>query len=309
MKIKLRTIVTVLATLATAGAQETDPSIAGLEKASEDFVKAYNEKKAADIAALFTEDAEMSDLKGEDRTTGRDAIKARYEAIFADETPPQMALEVSSVRLVAPNLAIEDGTVHLTPRGDENEPPRSTTYTAVLLKNDAGVWQIASTRDVSDVTDAAGQLADLADVLKGEWTCRTSNGIQMDLAFGWDDSGKFLSGEILTTTPDAEPQTATMRIGWNAARKSIVSWIFDSEGGALQAVWADTDDGWSIRTEGTTAQGETITANQELTAGDKDTFTWAVSNRLIDGVKQPDNTLRFVRRPPEPEENEKKKDN
>ena len=306
MNLKLRTTIAALAMLASANAQEADPAIAGLEKASSDFVKAYNDKKAADIAALFTEDAEISDLKGEDRTTGRPAIQARYEEIFADDNPPQMALEVASVRLVAPNLAIEYGTFHLTPRGDENEPPRSTTYTAVLLKNEAGIWQIASTRDVSDVTDAAGQLADLADVLKGEWTSRTSKGIQMDLAFGWDDSGKFLTGEILTTTPDAAPQTATMRIGWNAARKSIVSWIFDSEGGALQAVWADSDDGWTVRTEGTTAEGETMTANQELTTDGKDMLIWKITNKVIDGEQQPDNTLRFVRRPPEPEDKDDK---
>lgn len=35
------------------------------------------------------------------------------------------------------------------------------------MKNADGVWQIASTRDLKDSTDAAGQLADLADVLKG----------------------------------------------------------------------------------------------------------------------------------------------
>jgi len=308
MKTTFRTTIAVLMAFASADAQEPDPSIAGLEKASADFVKAYNDKKAADIAALFTEDGELSDRSGEERTTGREAIQARYEEIFADEKPPQMALEVSSVRLVAPNLAIEDGTVHLTPSDDEDAPPRSTTYTAVLLKNESGVWQIASTRDVSDVTDAAGQLADLADVLKGEWTSRTSDGVQMDIAFGWDDSGKFLTGEILTTTPDAAPQTANMRIGWNAARKSIVSWIFDSEGGALQAVWADTDDGWTVRTEGTTAEGETITANQELTTDGKDTLVWKVTNKVIDGEQQPDNTLRLVRRPPEPDDKEDKED-
>ena len=302
MKTSLRTTIAVLVALASANAQEPDPSIAGLAKASADFVKAYNDKKAADIAALFTEEGEMSDQKGEDRISGREAIKARYEAIFADENPPQMALEVSSVRLVAPNIAIEDGTAHVTPGGDENAPPRSTTYTAVLVKNESGNWQIASTRDLSDVTDAAGQLSDLADVLKGEWTCRTSDGMQMDLAFGWDESGKFLSGAILTTTADTEPQPAIMRIGWNAARKTIVSWIFDAKGGVTQATWADSDDGWSIRTEGTTADGESMTASQELTTDGKDTLIWEVTNRVIDGVKQPDNTLRFVRRPPEPKD-------
>jgi len=42
--------------------------------------------------------------------------------------PPQMAVEVESVRLVAPNLAIEDGAAHFTPGDDEEAPTRSVTY-------------------------------------------------------------------------------------------------------------------------------------------------------------------------------------
>ena len=42
-------------------AEEPDPSIAGLQKAAADFVTAYNQQDAAAIAALFTEDGEMTD--------------------------------------------------------------------------------------------------------------------------------------------------------------------------------------------------------------------------------------------------------
>lgn len=277
--------------------EERDPKLAGLEKSAEDFVVAFNKKDAAAIAALFTEDGEMCDLNGEDLTSGRDEIKAHYEEIFADDDAPSMAVEVDSVRLVAPNLAIEDGTVHLTPPGDD-APPRSTDYTAVLLKSESGAWQIASTRSLRDATDAAGQLADLEKVLKGDWTT-TNDGVRLDLAFGWDDSGKFLTGEMLTTTADAEPQTGSMRIGWDAAKKSIVSWIFDAKGGASYGIWTPTDDGWLIRSEGTTGDGEAMTANQELTSEGKDTLLWSVSNKVLDGEKQPDSVLRLVRQAPD----------
>jgi len=166
------------------------------------------------------------------------------------------------------------------------------------MKGTDGVWQIASTRSLKDSTDAAGQLSDLADVLKGEWTAMR-DGVRLDLAFGWDESGKFLSGEMLTTTADGEPQAGTLRIGWDAAKKSIVSWIFDAEGGASQGFWTATDDGWLVRSEGTTSDGETITANQQLTAEDKDTLVWAVTNRVINGEKQPDSEMRIVRRAPD----------
>lgn len=275
------------------------PDMTALSQAAADFVLAYNNKDAKALAELFTEAGEMSDLMGEEIVSGRAAIQAHYEEIFAGEDVPAMAVEVDSVRLVAPNLAIEDGTVHLTPP-EKDAPPRSTTYTATLLRNEAGVWQIASTRDLGDATDAAGQLADLAKVISGDWTCRNAAGARVDLAFGWDSSGKFLSGEMLTTAAGAEPQEGTIRIGWNAARSSIVSWIFDADGGVLQSVWTPVDDGWLLRSEGTTADGETITSSQELTAEDRNTLLWSATNRVIDGEKQPDNVMRIVRQAPEP---------
>ena len=289
--------VTLLACPGVRAEEEPDPALAGLEKTAAAFVTAYNKKDAAGIAALFTQDGEMCDLNADDLTSGRDQIKAHYDEVFTGEDVPSAAVEVKSVRLVAPTLAIEDGTVHLTPPG-ENEPPRSTDYTAVLMKGSDGEWKIASTRRLKDSTDAAGQLADLADVLKGEWTTM-KDGLRLDLAFGWDDSGKFLSGEMLTTTADGDSQAGTMRIGWDAAKKSIVSWIFDAKGGVSQGTWTATDDGWLVRSEGTTGDGETMTANQQLTAEDKDTLVWAVTNKVIDGEAQPDGELRLVRQAPD----------
>lgn len=280
-------------------AEEPTPEIAGLQKAAADFVTAYNQQDAAAIAALFTEDGEISDLTGEELTSGREDIKTRYEEVFAND-PPQIAIEVGSVRLVAPNLAIEDGTFHLTPADDGNAPPTSTSYSAVLMKNGEGLWQIASTRRIKDVTEAAGQLADLAEVLKGEWTYTSPDGVRLDLAFGWDASGKFLSGEMLTTTADAEPQAGTIRIGWDASKKQLVSWMFDAAGGFTHGVWTPDEDGWLIRSEGTTADGETLNVIQQLTPEGKDTLIWAATNRVIDGEKQPDKTLRIVRQAPEP---------
>lgn len=289
----------VMACALQVRAEEPSPEIAGLQKAAADFVTAYNNKDAAAIAALFTEDGEMADLSANDLTSGREQIKGRYEEIFSAD-PPQMAIEVDSVRLVAPNLAIEDGTFHLTPAADESALATSTRYTAVLMKNSEGLWQIASTRRLKDVTEAAGRLADLADALKGEWTYTSPEGVRLDLAFGWDASGKFLSGEMLTTTADAEAQDGSIRIGWDASKQQLVSWMFDAAGGFSHGVWTPDEDGWLIRSEGTTADGETLTASQQLTPEGEDTLIWVATNRVIDGEKQPDKTLRLVRQAPEP---------
>ncbi len=284
-------------------ANEESDEMAGLQKIAAEFATAYNKKDAAAIAALFTENGELSDLNGKDLASGREDIKTRYEEIFSDESS-SIALEVTSVRIVAPNLAIEDGTAHFTPIEDEDAPPKSMTYTAVLLKSAEGVWQIASTRDLNDTTSAAGQLSFLAEAIKGEWTCRNAEGVKIDFAFGWDKTGEFLTGEILTTTADSTPQEGNIRIGWDAAKKAIVSWIFDAKGGATTGTWTATDEGWLIRAEGTTADGETLTANQKLTTDGENALIWATTHRVIDGEAQPDGILRIVRQAPDPDSNE-----
>lgn len=279
-------------------AEEPAPEIAGLHEAATEFVTAYNKKDAAAIARLFTENGELTDLSGEEITSGRTEIEAFYSDVLANQNASSIAIEVSSVRLVTPVIAIEDGTAHFTPPGEESVPS-SMAYMAVLNKNAEGKWLIASTRTLRDVTDAAGKLAALSTSLIGEWTSTSSDGVRLDLAIGWDLSGKFLSGEMLTTTADAEPQTGTIRIGWNAAKNSIVSWIFDSKGGVIEGVWTANGAGWLIRADGTTAEGETFSAMQKFTREGNDVIQWDASERVIAGEKQPAKRLRLVRQTPE----------
>ncbi|WP_193215102.1 YybH family protein [Luteolibacter marinus] len=290
----------VMALLLSPGlrAEEPSPEIAGLESAASKFIQSYNARDAAGIAALFTEDGEMSDLKGEELISGRADIEAHYADVFADEDAPSVAVEVASVRIVAPTLAIEDGTVHYTPPGDD-EPARSADYTAALLKGDDGEWKIASTRNLGDATSAAGHLADLAAGLKGDWTAM-KDGMRLDLAFGWDDTGNYLAGEMLSTAADAPPQTTTIRFGWDGAHGTICCWTFDDEGGFAKATWTPDSTGWAVSTEGTTAGGESMSANQHLNFVDDNTIVWKVTRRLINGEPQPASELRVVRQTPEP---------
>lgn len=282
-------------------AEDPSPEISGLEQAAVDFVTAFNAKDSEGIAKLFLENGEISDAGGGSLISGREQITAHYADLFAAENASSLAIEVDSVRLVAPNLAIEDGTAHFTaPEG--NAPPRSTAYTAVLMKSGDGLWQIASTRSLRDVTEDAGQLSDLAAAINGDWTS-LNEGVRLDLAFGWDETGNYITGEMLTTTADGEPQPGTIRISWDAAKQTIVSWIFDAEGGVSEGVWTPTAAGWLIRTEGTTGDGEILAASQTLTIEGPNTLLWSATHRVVAGEVQPDNLLRIVRQAPEPAAN------
>jgi uncharacterized protein (TIGR02246 family) len=296
-----KTIPLLLALSMPLVAQEDDSPIASLRQAAENYVIAYNDRDAAALSELFTEEGELVGLGGEEVTSGRKSLMARFEQIFAGESPPSIAIEVDSVRLVAAGLAIEDGTAHYTP-AEEGAIPDSLSYTAVLQKNEEGDWLIASTRILQDTSAHSRNLAPLAALLSGDWTALGKNGVRLDLAIGWDQGGKILAGEMLTTASDADPQVGTMRFVWDAMRESIISTFTDQSGGSTEGIWSETEDGWLIHSKGMTADGELTLATQRLTTGEDGALLWSISNEVIDGEMQPSRELRLVKQAPAPSE-------
>lgn len=284
---------------ATAPAAEAagDAELEPLGKAAARFVAAFNAKDPATIASLFLPSGEIISRHG-DEIRGREDIEAYYRDLFAGETVPQIALEASSVRLVTPGIAIEDGVVHLTTA--ENEPVKSVSYSVTQVKQPDGSWLIASSRDHLEVTPPSEHLKPLI-WLAGEWTYEGDDGVRMQLAIDLDNSGNFLIGEAVAIDPEGDLQTTSLRIGWNPATSSVFWWTFDSDGGNASGQWTRSGDGWLVRTSGITADGETNAATQKITMDGGDTIVWAATDRVRAGETQPDNTLRFVRRAPDPE--------
>ncbi len=281
-------------------AEESSQDITGLEKSAEAFVIAYNAKDAAALSKLFTPEGEIIDRRAEDVISGTDEIKAHYENVFSDGNFASVAIEVDSVRIVGPGIAVEDGMAHFTV-DEDTDAPRSVAYSAVLAKNGEGDWKIASSRTLEDVTGAEGNLDDLANLLKGEWTAQ-NNGFRLDFAFGWDSTGKYLAGELLAEITDAEPVETKMRFGWDAAKKTITCWSFDNGGGFSKADWIPVEGGYLVRTEGTTGDGEAMSANQSLIVDEDNSLLWSARDRMIGGEKLDDNNFRIVRRAPSPSE-------
>src|SRR5262245_42329233 len=62
-------------------------------------VKAYNEKDAKALGALFTPDAEIADEDGE-VTRGREAIVGRFSGIFKEGGGERLAVDTDSLRFL-----------------------------------------------------------------------------------------------------------------------------------------------------------------------------------------------------------------
>lgn len=276
-------------------------SLEGDEKAirssAEGFAKAYNDRDAKAIAALFAADGEIVDETG-DAQRGREAIEGVFAAVFEAYPDAQMSVAVSSVRFVGANLAVEDGATSVVREpGDAAEKSR---YTAVHAKVD-GKWQIASVRDLTAQPAEAGEkLAALAGLI-GEWVDESPESLIIT-TYRWSENKAYILSDFRIQIAGQEVMTGTQRIAWDPLREVIRSWVFDSEGGFAEGFYAQDGDRWIIKLSGVTRDGDTASATNTLTLISKDQMTWQSRDRVIGDQAMPDSEeVVVVRTPPEPQ--------
>lgn len=284
------------AVFAQESTEAIDPNLEAIQKNAQDFLTAYNAQDVEGLAKQFLPDGEIVFADGT-VAAGREAISEFYTELFSAEEDPKGALEADSVRFVTPGVAIEDGTFHVTsPTGEVS----SHFYTAVRVKQEDNSWKIASVRDeLEDHAPANEKLLDMAWII-GDWLIE-ADGARTFVTFEWSDDGPYIDGRALTEMAGVESTSSTYRIGWDAVRKSPISWAFDAEGGHNQSIWTKTDSGWLLRSTGFTADGEIITATREIEPDESgQSFLWLTRDHVLDGVAMPDNSTQVVRRPPDP---------
>lgn len=266
-----------------------------LAQAAGNYVAAYNNRDAGAISSMFTPLGMIVGSSGES-LNGRLEIEAYHRDLFAGEKVPQIALEASEVNFVSPEVALENGVVHLTTA--EDEPVRSIRYSVTHAKQAEGKWLMAVSRTLSEIVIPSEQLKPL-HWLVGEWTLESDEGARIDMVIGLDDSENFLLGEALFSDANAGAQSIHVRIGWNPATASVYWWTFDSEGGNSSGRWARSGDEWVSHTTGITADSEATSSTQRILR-DGETMVWVMSQRVLEGEVRPDVTYRFVRRAPDP---------
>ena len=280
-----------------ATAQEADPNQANLDILAANaasFVASYNKADHSALANLFLPEGEIVLANG-DIVSGREEIAAFYQEVFSGEQKPKAALEAGSVRFVTPGIAIEDGTLHVTQSSGEVV---SHYYTAVQVKQENGSWLTASIRDeIEDRAPASDKLIAIK-WLVGDWLIE-KEGTRTFLSFDWSEDGPYLDGRAVTETAGEPSVSLTYRIGWNASRKNFVSWAFDAQGGYTKSEWTNTGDGFLLRTNGVTADGEVNQSSQSMIPdGNLQGFTWSIRDHTLGGTVQPDLSIRVVKRPP-----------
>ena len=254
-----------------------------IQQTVESYVAAFNRADAAALAGCWSEDGVfVSRLSGQ-RISGRKAIEAEFKALFAEKQGVRLQVSVDSIRLITPNVAIEDGTATVTHPG---ESPSETAYMVVHVKRD-GRWQMDSVRETV-LPKAPSHYEHLKELewLIGEWVDQDEES-KIETVCGWTKNKNFITRSFTVSIKDRIEIAGTQIIGWDPVAGRIRSWIFDSDGTFGEGLWTRQGNRWTVKFSGVLQGGKKASSVNVLTCVDDNTFTWQSISREVDGELLP----------------------
>jgi uncharacterized protein (TIGR02246 family) len=255
-----------------------------IEKRAEEFIAAFNKGDAEAVAGFWTPDGDYVDIAGE-TLKGRKAIATAFLKQFEATKGGKLRIHPTSLRVVKPDLAIEDGITEVVTSDDA--PASAARYTAVHVKTE-GQWYLSSVRDAVAASSTNASHLQPIEWLLGNWAEESAKGEQLEIAYSWAENQNFIVGSFTSASKGVPLTGGTQWIGWDAAAKQLHSWTFESSGGLGQGVWSSEGDKSTIKFEMILPDGKKLAATNTITKVDADHATWQSAGRTIDGQAIPD---------------------
>lgn len=271
---------------------------AAIRKLADEFAEAYNTANAKVVAAGYTPDGEFVDEIGQ-VIRGREAIEAHFAEVFKELPKARIKIVVDMVKLIAPNIAVEEGRVESRPTAED--APETSHYIALHVRQ-GEQWLLARTRDFQAETahvSAHDRLRPL-EWLVGEWVDESPSAL-IHTNCKWADGNSYLLQEFSARLAGRPGVNGSTRIGWDPLTKQIKSWTFDSQGGHSEGLWTQVGNDWYMKSHGVTHDGIVTSATTVVKRLDKATMTWESRDRILGGeVEDNLGPITVKRRPPAP---------
>lgn len=108
------------------------------------YVTGWNRADSRAIADMYTSDADYTGF-GSVMTRGRGEIEARYTTLFSGAyAGTQIALDMSSLRFLKPDVAIVDGTLDLTYHNANGSVQTGKGLFIAIMSDDQGQWRFTT---------------------------------------------------------------------------------------------------------------------------------------------------------------------
>ncbi|MGE3778217.1 MAG: SgcJ/EcaC family oxidoreductase [Pirellulaceae bacterium] len=268
-----------------SGSEDSAKEAAAIRERADAYVAAYNRRDAAALASLWSENAVYVNRDTGERIQGRDAIAAMFRELFQAGGETGLRVSIEAIRLITPEVAIEDGRAEFT---SAEGNAMASTYTAVHVKQ-AGTWYLDSVRETEMPAPSSAPSGRLEDLgwLVGEWLDQDDS-TTVRTTWEWAKNKHFLVSHFRVGVADHVELEGTQIIGWDPVAGSIRSWVFDSEGGFGEGAWRQTGNQWTVESTSTMSDGSQGSATSVYTLLDANRFTWKSVERRINGEMQPD---------------------
>lgn len=300
---------------------------AAIRAAIRSYADAFERGDGKALANLWTPDGDIVDDEGR-ILNGRETV-GQITPATNDAPRPSFRIEQTNLRQLATDVAIEDGTVEVTPPGATT--PLSGWFSAIWVRQE-GAWRLAGLREsrISSPNDSP-RLAQL-DWMVGDWTVTethpdhapTSGGPvssdqpagegrpSIEVSVRWNSTRTFLMREMTiggraagtaaadtSSLDDGDGLPAlhiTQRIGWDPLSRQIVSWVFGSDGSHGEATWTRDGDTWIARTMAVMPDGTQTSFLNIYTYDGGDRCTWRSVPTHVGGEHAPHVTMTMTRR-------------
>jgi len=263
-----------------------------IAKCAEAFLDAFHKGDAKALAAFWTPNGEFIDQTGK-HIKGRKALEKSFAALFAENKGLKVRIDSHSLKFVAPNVAIEDGTTEVF--APDGRPPTKANYAMVHVKED-GAWLIARLRNSPYIPPSNYQHLRGLEWAIGDWTGKTETGEMEHLSLAWAEGRNFIVAKFSTTAKDVPVGSAKQLIGWDPVAKKVRSWIFDATGGFGEGAWSGGGKKWTVKISNTLQDGKKAAVTITLASLDGDTIALQAKDRSVDDIKLPDTKVVKLKR-------------
>ncbi len=287
-------LTTGLAYAEGAPGNEANEAYAAIRQAADEHREALENADFAAVDKFWTPEADYVDQFGHafKIRAALEAAKLRIEK-EGKIGPPPLRTESLAIRLISPDVGIEDGIIERPSTG--GRAASKGRFCAVWVKRD-GKWLIDGIRESAySVNNSANHFAGL-EWLVGEWTAEGDDA-KAEATYSWGPNKKFIQGQIKLTLGGKPPVSITQWIGWDPVREQLRSFEFDTDGGFHEGVWAQDEDAWVVTTTGVGADGKKDEGSRILTPIDDHTALWEAMSQDADARADEDLQLRATRKP------------
>ena len=240
----------------------------GIRETMRSYLQAFNRHDSAALAAHWSAAGENVDLDSGEKTSGREAVRDVFAALFEEDAGASIDIELTSIRPLGGDVAVVDGVSRIS---FTDAPASASRFAAVMVRRDGG-WVIDTVREsaVAGAPAAAARPLDELAWLVGQWE-DAGEGVTASTQCFWSANRAFLirshvvsadavqeqrplpgDGRIPGLLPATPPgrREITEIVGWDPDRGRIRSWYFTSAGRFAEGSWSREGDTWTVRLEG-----------------------------------------------------------